>query len=329
MNTELIAPIVTGVGVLSFATIFTVLYRSYAHSAVTEYESGQMDVELIDETVTTNIKDSKGYRKVLRRVKQGLTIGLVALLIPFMLLSIYSKFTDGVTMIGGKGMIAVASGSMSEKNEANPYLANINNQFNTYDMITLQKVESPGELNVYDVIAYINDEGINVIHRIVAIQNTTSGPRYVTRGDSNNADDEYKPSMDDIIGKYTGTRIPYVGMFIMFLQSVSGILTIAAVIYCLIMIESAANKIYVAREDRLEILQKAINFETDTVMDEKLDALFIETVYYKNYAYTFDDNGFISKTRISELNNAQDFNSEPADSADTESADGNGDGEKL
>ncbi len=329
MGIELIAPIVTGVGVLSFAIIFTILYRGYAHSAVAEYESGQMDVELIDETIINNIKNSKKYRRVLRRVKQVLTIALIALLVPFMLFSIYSKLTNGVAMIGGKGMIAVASGSMSMKNEANPYLANINNQFNTYDMITLEEVKSPSDLNVYDVIAYINDEGTNVIHRIVGVQNTPTGVRYVTRGDSNNADDDYKPCLDDIIGKYTGSRIPYVGVFIMFLQSISGILTIAAVIYCLIMIESFGNKIYVAREERLLVLQDAIDFKSETVKDEGIDAKFIETVYFKEYVYTFDDNGFVSKTLISEQADAQDFNSVPEDGAADDSADGDGDGEGI
>lgn len=322
MDVSIIAAIVTGVGVLSFAVIFTLLYRNYALSTVAEYESGQMDVDLIDETIIKNKKNAKLHRRILRRVKQVLTILLIAALIPFMLLAIYSKITNGVAMIGGKGIIAVASASMSMKNEANPYLANINNQFNTFDVISLEKVESPSELNLYDVIAFTNDEGTNIIHRIVGVQQTPNGPRYVTRGDSNNADDEYKPSIDDVIGEYSGTRVPYVGAFIMFLQSLSGIFTIAAVIYCLIMIESTGNKIYVAREERLEFLLKSIDFRTDTVRDDGLDCTFIETVYFKNYAYTFDDNGFISKTLISEPSDAQDLNSVPSDDIK-----GDGDGE--
>ena len=324
---ELIALLVTAVGVASFATIFTILYRTYAKSAVAEYESGKCDVELIDETIISNIKNAKKHRRVLRRVKQVLFWVVLALLVPFMLISVYSKIVDGVAMINGHGMIAVASGSMSEKNSANPYLANIDNQFNTYDMIMLKKVESPSELQLYDVIAYVNDEGVNIIHRIVGFQQTSSGVRFVTRGDSNNADDEYKPSMDDILGEYTGKRVPYVGVFLMFLQSYSGIITVAAIIYCLIMIESMGNKIYDAREDRLVFLQETIDFKTEMVQDDKIDSSFTETVYFKDYAYTFDENGFVSKTLISEQSDAQDINFVPENEAEDGVDSGDGDGE--
>ena len=36
---EIIALLVTGVGVVSFAVIFTILYLSYAHSSVAELEA--------------------------------------------------------------------------------------------------------------------------------------------------------------------------------------------------------------------------------------------------------------------------------------------------
>lgn len=320
MNPEIIAPIVTGIGVLCFCIIFTILYRSYASSTIAECESGKTDVELIDETIITNKKNSKLYRRIFRRVKQVLTIALIALLIPLMSMAIYSKITNGVAMVGGKGVIAVASPSMSMKNEANPYLASINNQFNTFDLITLEKVDSPAELNLYDVIVFTNDEGTNIIHRIVGFQQTPTGVRYVTRGDSNNTDDDYRPCFDDVIGEYSNVRIPYVGAFIMFLQSLSGIITIAAVIYCLIMIESTANKMFVAREMRIELLQRSIDFKTETVRDDELNSKFIETVYFKNYAYTFDENGFVSKTLVSERPDAQDLNSVPKDGEKKENA---------
>ena len=63
---ELIALLVTAVGVVSFGTLFTVLYRSYANSAATEYESGVCDVELIEETIAENFKNSKRIRRVMK-----------------------------------------------------------------------------------------------------------------------------------------------------------------------------------------------------------------------------------------------------------------------
>lgn len=296
---DLIAPIVTGVGVASFAAIFTIMYRTYANSAVADYKSGQCDVELIGETILENIERSRTVKRVLGTIKKVLLGIVLGILIPALLMSVYSKVADGIAMVGGRGVIAVASGSMSEKNAANPYLANLDNQFNTYDMIVLQKVESSSELQLYDVIAFRDDTGKNVIHRIVGFKATSSGLRYITRGDSNNADDQYSPSFDDVLGEYTGQRIPLAGVFVMFLQSFSGIVTIVAIIYCLIMIEIVRNKIESAREDRLIFLQKSIDFKTETNPDIDTDAAFVETVYFKNYAYTFDKDGFVSKELVS------------------------------
>lgn len=326
---ELISLAVTAVGVISFSAIFTILYRGYANSAVEELSSGKCDVELIDETILTNIKNSKVYRRILRRVKQVLLIAFIVLLIPFLLLSVYSKIVNGVAMINGYGVISVASGSMSQKNEANPYLANINNQFNTYDMITLKRVDSASQVQLYDVIAYVNDEGENIIHRVVGFQQTGAGVRFITRGDSNNSDDAYKPCLDDVLGEYTGKKVPYVGAFLMFLQSYAGIVTIAAVIYCLIMIESTSEKIRSAREERLEFLQGIIDFESDIVPDEALDSSFTETIYFKNYAYTFNEHGFVSKTEVEEMPETQDLNFVPEDADDGQQKKGDGDGEEL
>jgi hypothetical protein len=149
---------------------------------------------------------------------------------------------------------------------------------------------------------------------------------YITRGDSNNADDVYKPTFDNVLGEYTDTRVPYVGAFLMFLQSYSGIITILAVIYCLIMIESASDKIRAAREERVEFLQEAIGFEDDTVPDEKLDMSFTETVYFKDYAYTFGRDGLISKEKISGQAAAHDINSVPEEGTDG-AVSGDADGE--
>lgn len=53
-------------------------------------------------------------------------------------------------MIGNRTVMVVASNSMSYKNEANSYLFDdslgLNNQFNTYDLIILEKVNNETDL---------------------------------------------------------------------------------------------------------------------------------------------------------------------------------------
>lgn len=325
---ELIASIVTGVSVISFAAIFTILYKIYANAVTAEYETGKCDVDLIEETIRDNKRNARLRTKVARVLKKILFGVVLAVLIPLLLIALYTKLTGGVAMINGHGVIAVASPSMSQKNSANPYLADINDQFDMYDIIMLEDVRSDGDLGMYDVIAYVNDEGVNIIHRIVGTENTSSGLRYITRGDYNNTDDKYHPSVDDVLGKYTGDKVPFVGAFVIFLQSFSGIVTVLAVIYCLIMIESVGNAIYDAREERLLFLQESIDFGNETVQDDKLDYSFTETVYYKNYAYTFDENGLISKKPVSDQTDDKDTNfATPKSSSLMKDLKGDGDGE--
>lgn len=298
---EIIALIVTAVGVVSFSTIFTILYMSYANSSVAEYRAGKRDVELIEETIYDNIKSASKYRAVARKLKQAFFYVAIAILIPFLVLSLYTKLSTGVAMIGGRGVIVVASGSMSEKNPQNPNISAISkydNQFWTYDLIVLESVSSQSELKKYDVIAFTNDEGVNIIHRIVGFEGSGKNLRYVTSGDANNANDKYKPSFDDVIGRYTGERVPWIGVFVMFLQSYSGILTLAAIIYCLVMIEYVSEKIYKTQRARLDTLNDSIDFIRETTFDESLETRFVETVRFKDYEYVFDEDGFVSKTPV-------------------------------
>ena len=299
---EIIALLVTGVGVVSFATIFTILYLSYANSSVAEYEAGHRDVELIEETIYNNINSTKKHRVLMRKLKQAGFYVSIAILIPFLILSLFTKLSTGIAMIGGRGVIVVASGSMSEINPQNPHISKISSyddRFDTYDLIVMEDVKSPQDLKLYDVIAYENDKGVNIIHRIVGFEGSGDQRRYVTCGDANNSDDKFHPAFDDIIGKYTGERVPIIGVFVMFLQSYSGIVTLAAVIYCLVMIEYVGDKIFKAQSKRLRVLQNHIDFVKETTLDKSLQTRFTETVRFKNYEYTFNEEGLISKTPIS------------------------------
>ncbi|MEI3505411.1 MAG: hypothetical protein V8Q77_03990 [Bacilli bacterium] len=64
--------------------------------------------------------------------------------------SLINRFQNNVTMIGNRTVMVVASNSMSYKNEANSYLFDdslgLNNQFNTYDLIILEKVNNETDL---------------------------------------------------------------------------------------------------------------------------------------------------------------------------------------
>lgn len=221
---------------------------------------------------------------------------IMIILVPLFIFSLVNRVQKNVTMIGNKTMMVVASGSMSMKNEANDYLItkNLNNQLNTYDIIFLEKVNNASDLKLYDIVAYTNDKGINVIHRIKEIRTDGS---YVTRGDSNNEDDAYHPKFDDIIGKYTDFKLNGVGVFVMFLQSYAGIITVVSLVYCLIMIDRTAEKINLVQNKRIKQLEDVIDYSNESNIDS-LKAEYVEKIYYKGFSYSFNENGFIEKTEI-------------------------------
>ena len=297
---EIVSLVVAFLGVGSFAAVFTILYVTYSKSIIKEFQSGKKDIEIVDEAIYDNLSNVKKRRKIIKTIKSIGFYGLMIIIIPFFVLSLINKFNGSVTMIGDKGIIVVATGSMSKKNEENDYIItyNLENQFDAYSLIVIEKIESESELRIYDVISYINDEGTNVIHRIIGTELGIDGKvHYLTRGDSNNATDDYKPVFEDIQGRYTGQKLPVVGMFVLFMQSSIGIITVVALVYCLIMIDRFTEKILRAQQNRLDRLSSAIDFEHETELGT-MSASYFETIYYKGFSYKFDDDGFVEKNEI-------------------------------
>ena len=297
-STDIISTVVTFIGVFSFATLFTILYKSYASSQIAEIKSGKRDIEIIDEVIYDRQSHVQQRRKVIGLIRTIAFYLVIIIIVPIFAFSLVNKVMGNVMMIGNKAVMVIPTDSMSYKNEANSYLfnRNLNNQIQPYDIIVLEKV-SKSDIRMYDVIAYKNDKGVNIVHRIIDI----NGDKYTTRGDiyDSSKTDLYKPVYEDIVGRYTGKRIPGVGIFIMFLQSYAGIITVVSLVYCLLMIDRTAERINKVQQERIDKLEEALDY-LDESSSDCMKAEYKETIYYKGYAYMFDENGFIDKTEIKE-----------------------------
>ena len=73
-------------------------------------------------------------------------------------------------------------------------------------------------------------------------------------------------------------------MFVLFMQSSIGIITVVALVYCLIMIDRFTEKILRAQQNRLDRLSSAIDFEHETELGT-MSASYSETIYYKGFSY--------------------------------------------
>lgn len=299
---EIVGLVITLIGVGCFSLIFTILYRSSTNSEIADIKSGKKDIELIDQAIYQNLSHVKVRNKTIKTIKSIVFYGLMAFIIPFIIFSIVNNIQGNITMIGDNGVLVVASGSMSKKHKDNEYLNtyNLNNQFDKFDLIVVQKVKNAENLRLYDVIAFRNDEGTTIIHRIVGMKYNSNGViEFTTRGDANGEDaiDKFHPTIDDIQGKYVNRRIPLIGMFVLFLQSSLGMVTLLALIYCLLMVDRFTAKVLYEEDLRLEKLKSAIDFENEKETNE-IKAKYVETIYYKGYAYLFNEEGFVEKKEI-------------------------------
>lgn len=271
---EIFGFVISLLGFIIFAIVFTLVYRSYTKSYIKAIKEKNEDPNILDDLIKNNHPKTKKKRKIVKAIKNVIFYGLLVLLIPFFVYSIFSRARGNLMSFGDKGYLVVASGSMSKKNKNNPYLIenNLTNQFNTGDIIQIRKLKSTDELKLYDVISYRNNEGKNIIHRIIQINEDGS---FVTRGDSNPGSDTYNPTRNDVYGVYTNQRIQKIGYLVMFFKSNFGIMTMVAVVYCILMIDFFNKKLQERYDIRYEEIEGIIN-------DKKLD--------YKDLYLKLEDN---------------------------------------
>ena len=266
--------------------------------------SGKRDIELIDGVLYEQQEKVKRRRKRNRIIKKALIGVAFVVIVPIFVISLVTKISGDTLFVSEQGLMVVASGSMSEKHKDNTYLVenNLDNQFQTYDIIILETVENEDDLKLYDVIAFRNSKGENIIHRIIDIEVNNGVTTYITQGDAVAKDDGFEPKFDQVIGKYTNKKIDGVGIFIIFLQSPSGIITILSVFYCLIMMDKLSNKVLVAEQERLSKLEDALKYSS--YKEHNLKVEYKETIYYQGYAYEFDEKGFKEKRELDSTSNS-------------------------
>lgn len=76
-----------------------------------------------------------------------------------------------------------------------------------YDLVLVKDTD---DIENGDIVAYREDDAV-IVHRVIGSQKDSNGEEcYETKGDNNNASDEFLISRDRIIGKKVG-KIPKVG----------------------------------------------------------------------------------------------------------------------
>lgn len=299
---EILSLIITAVCLISFSIVFTYLFRNYFLNTIKEINDGRQDIEIIDEFLQKEKDNNSRKKKVLSAIGKVISHLILVVIIIFFGFSVTSRILGNSLLINDTGIVVIASGSMSNKNEDNKYLIEneLNNQFDTYDIIGLQKYKSIDEVELYDVVAFKDANNNLIVHRIISIENVNGELAINTRGDSNNASDLgslYKEPLryENLVGKYNEFRVPLLGSFVIFLQSNSGIITICSIIYCFIMFDYYKTKLDKVLSTRTNSLIELINYDPSY---PNVKNFFKQELIYKGYKYEFSEGKFISKTKL-------------------------------
>ncbi|RSK26411.1 signal peptidase I [Bacillus sp. HMF5848] len=147
--------------------------------------------------------------KAIKLISNLLNILLFAVLLLMIFVVISSKASGGEPNIFGYQLKSVLSGSMEPT-------------FKTGSIIAINPNFDVNQLEIDDIITYKKDQNTVVTHRITEVLNNAGQLMFRTKGD-NNEDSDLNPIMSqNVIGKYTGFTIPFVGYLVQFADSRNG-----------------------------------------------------------------------------------------------------------
>lgn len=237
-----------------FTVLFSVMLILLLNSTVKLIRNGAEDEKIITE-----------YKKSLKKKKKAGILGKTVSGIFSAILCLFCVFSVAVNILGDNYSLniptvsVVKSGSMAKKHEKNKYLFEngLDNQLQTFDLIITKKLPNESELKLYDIVVYEVDDTL-LVHRIVGIEEPNErhpNERYfLLQGDAVENPDRFPVRYSQMKGIYGGTRIPFLGSFVTFLQSPAGYLCILLVIFSLIATPLMDKKIEEEKEERLAIL---------------------------------------------------------------------------
>lgn len=168
-------------------------------------------------------KNALSKKKIILNV---IGIILCIILIPILVINCF-LIVKGITnkhevpSIGGNAPLIVLTGSMDPTIKAG-------------DLIVTKKIDAE-DVKVGDVISFFDPDGNGstiVTHRVVSIEiDENSGETFFrTKGDNNDIVDMTPVPVENLVGRWEGTRFWGLGRVVLFTQSTVGIIVIIAVI---------------------------------------------------------------------------------------------------
>ena len=216
--------------------------------------SGLEDEAILDE-YERNL-DHERFHNFIRGISYAFsTIVFVVLLVIF-ISSLMVQYSDELDFDDLPAYRVVQTGSMAEKHEKNTYLVEngLDNQIQTFDLIKTAPLPDEMDLKLYDIVVYEVDD-VLVVHRIVGIEEPNERHpdcrHFKLQGDAVESPDRYPVLYSQMKAIYTGEKTPFVGSFVLFMQSPAGWLCILLVFFAMIATPILEHKIQEEKNDRI------------------------------------------------------------------------------
>jgi len=221
----------------------------------------KMEIELIrfghrDEAIKKQLNKKKNENKALLWVSRIVSLLFCLIFVATFSFALYIQANEDRPANGVPSIKVVKSESMAEKSKANKYLFDndLNDQLQMFDIVVCHHLPAEDELELYDVVVY-KQEDIYVIHRIVGIEEPNehhpNERHFLLQGDAVERPDKFPVRYSQMQGIYEGTRIPFVGSFVLFLQSSAGWLCVLLVIFSMIATPIVEKKIKEETDKRI------------------------------------------------------------------------------
>ena len=185
--------------------------------------------------------------------------GTVCLVFLMMLaVSLIIRGSEGICCGNLPTYRVVKSASMSKAGAENDYVRehHLSDQIQVFDLIRTEKLPAEMDLALYDIVVYEVEDQL-VVHRIVGIEEPNEkhpNCRYfVLQGDAVNSPDRFPVLYSQMKAIYRGDRTPFIGSFILFMQSPAGWLCALLIVIAMIAAPWLDTKLQTAREKRLRI----------------------------------------------------------------------------
>ena len=243
---------------LLLTAMFTYLIASLTKMEIGYIRFGHRDEAIIKER-EKELNKNKFLSQALLWSDRIVSLLLCLVLISAFAFAIYIRTTENRAANGIPSIKVVKSESMAKKNVKNTYLFEngLDDQFQMFDIVICNHLPPEEELEVYDVVIY-RKEDMYIIHRIVGIEEPNeSHPNerhFLLQGDAVDNPDSFPVLYSQMQGIYEGTRIQYVGSFVLFLQSPAGWLCILLIVLSMIITPIVEKLIENEKNKRLALL---------------------------------------------------------------------------